>query len=427
MTKRPITFPKTSDGVWTNGETGVIVRLELDGSGYRPMRPTQRGSWIGISVAVRTLAEAKHKAARYIDGSFRHTIGEAYTEALAEHIDRAEAQAAAAGLPTWRADDARRQMTYASAAGAEYWYRATLADIAVMGEAVARSAAETDAALIDEAHDKAPAEEHTRAELRASSDYYSREAAPLCLRADGRHVAHMRAADAECRDDQDEYVAQVIAGSGERVEIGADGCGCLVTAEITANGADVEGTERVDHRDNCWNRFSEGDVIVHKDPMVDTRHWRIDSIRRSTGLPSEMSVGLSLHPQTTVGETRTSMYLSTIVEYYRVVAPPLPPAPADVNDDTAWAAYCAALPTPTTDEAAAVLAEYGDPYADEMAMCRDGFRENVRMLWGMRERGTLNPTSYKTLRGNMAIYRMCMDTYRGLARSWAMRTLAADA
>lgn len=41
---------------------------------------------------------------------------------------------------------------------------------------------------------------------------------------------------------------------GERVELGADGCGCPVTGEIRANGSDIEGTERVEHRSGCWAR-----------------------------------------------------------------------------------------------------------------------------------------------------------------------------
>lgn len=41
--------------------------------------------------------------------------------------------------------------------------------------------------------------------------------------------------------------------ASERVELGADGCGCPITEEITANGASVEDTERTEHRAGCWN------------------------------------------------------------------------------------------------------------------------------------------------------------------------------
>ena len=48
----------------------------------------------------------------------------------------------------------------------------------------------------------------------------------------------------------DDLVATV---NTERVEVGADGCGCPITEEIRANGSSVEGTERVEHRARCWN------------------------------------------------------------------------------------------------------------------------------------------------------------------------------
>lgn len=38
-----------------------------------------------------------------------------------------------------------------------------------------------------------------------------------------------------------------------REAVGADGCGCPITVELTANGSDVDGTERVEHRAGCWN------------------------------------------------------------------------------------------------------------------------------------------------------------------------------
>lgn len=39
----------------------------------------------------------------------------------------------------------------------------------------------------------------------------------------------------------------------ERIEIGADGCGCPLTAVVRANGGEIEGTERTEHRAGCWN------------------------------------------------------------------------------------------------------------------------------------------------------------------------------
>jgi hypothetical protein len=46
----------------------------------------------------------------------------------------------------------------------------------------------------------------------------------------------------------------------ERVEIGVAGCFCPVTEEQTANGSSVAGTERTEHRPNCWNAPVQGVV-----------------------------------------------------------------------------------------------------------------------------------------------------------------------
>jgi hypothetical protein len=54
--------------------------------------------------------------------------------------------------------------------------------------------------------------------------------------------------------------AEALAMNTERVEVGADGCGCPVTGEITASGADVEGTDRTEHRAGCWNAPASTDV-----------------------------------------------------------------------------------------------------------------------------------------------------------------------
>jgi hypothetical protein len=54
--------------------------------------------------------------------------------------------------------------------------------------------------------------------------------------------------------------AEALAMNVERVEVGADGCGCPITGEITASGADVEGTDRTEHRPGCWNTPATADV-----------------------------------------------------------------------------------------------------------------------------------------------------------------------
>jgi hypothetical protein len=102
MSKRPITFPKTSDGVWTNAETGVRIvrRHPVAGGGYRPERPADvtRG-YIGIAVAQRTLDNARALARRYVRDAARYEIAKAYVEARREQ-DHAEALRIDRGYPS---------------------------------------------------------------------------------------------------------------------------------------------------------------------------------------------------------------------------------------------------------------------------------------------------------------------------------------
>ena len=55
----------------------------------------------------------------------------------------------------------------------------------------------------------------------------------------------------------------------ERVEVGADGCGCPITGEMIAVDGelrgDVEGTERVEHRPGCWAAAAANAPLVHYD------------------------------------------------------------------------------------------------------------------------------------------------------------------
>jgi hypothetical protein len=65
--------------------------------------------------------------------------------------------------------------------------------------------------------------------------------------------------------------AEALAMNPERVEVGADGCGCPVTGEITASGADVEGTDRTEHRLGCWNTPAAADEAACE-PMPAPRY-----------------------------------------------------------------------------------------------------------------------------------------------------------
>jgi len=63
-----------------------------------------------------------------------------------------------------------------------------------------------------------------------------------------------------CREfvGRDEHSGQLADGlTTERVEVGADGCGCPVTCDVTVVDGllhtDIPGTDRTEHRDGCWN------------------------------------------------------------------------------------------------------------------------------------------------------------------------------
>jgi hypothetical protein len=166
VSNRPITFSKLGTlGEWVNHETGVVIQKQTDGS-YRPFRPADvTTGYIGISRAKRTLAEAKHEAAQYIDGSIRHWMGVAYAEAVAEHVARAADAAEAAGAPTWRAAAARRMIGYAIE-GHVGWLASAINEVRRLEEWTAEYARMAHEQAIDGDHAEAPAYESRLAVIR---------------------------------------------------------------------------------------------------------------------------------------------------------------------------------------------------------------------------------------------------------------------
>jgi hypothetical protein len=49
----------------------------------------------------------------------------------------------------------------------------------------------------------------------------------------------------------DDAIRETRERAGQRSEVGAAGCGCPITTVLRANGSDVDGTERVEHRAGC--------------------------------------------------------------------------------------------------------------------------------------------------------------------------------
>lgn len=99
MTDRPITFPRTAPGVWTNRETGVriikVVRgkgwyTPSTGVGYWPMTVNRHGGSVPITDRpCVTLTAARIVAADCVTHVVRAAIANAYAEAAEENIDRA--------------------------------------------------------------------------------------------------------------------------------------------------------------------------------------------------------------------------------------------------------------------------------------------------------------------------------------------------
>jgi hypothetical protein len=103
----------------------------------------------------------------------------------------------------------------------------------------------------------------------------------------------------------------------------------------------------------------------------------------------------------------------------------LPEVPADLDDDAAWAVYCAAMPDPTDQQIADVLAEYGDPYAAPRADAVDGFKNVARTLWRLRAdigRSNLHEDIERNLRASMRTFRGVIEVYDQLTESWALAT-----
>lgn len=98
--------------------------------------------------------------------------------------------------------------------------------------------------------------------------------------------------------------------------------------------------------------------------------------------------------------------------------------PADLDDDEAWAAYCAALPEPTDQQIADVLAEYGDPYAAARADAVEGFKRAARLYWQMRRThaAKLDSEIRANLRQQMRTFRGLVEVFDQLTESWRVST-----
>lgn len=108
--------------------------------------------------------------------------------------------------------------------------------------------------------------------------------------------------------------------------------------------------------------------------------------------------------------------------------PGLPPVPDDVDDDEAWAAYCAAVPEPTEAEHQATARDFG-PYAVERAAAVQAFRECARDYWTIRrgERTKLHEAGLRSLRLSMNTIAGAVRVYDQLTESWRVGEQADSA
>jgi hypothetical protein len=394
---KSITFPQTSPGQWTNAETGVqiVKRHVTTGGGYKV-----RGVYGSPIGNYPTRAAALTVAKGYVEDVVRPMVEAAHDEAMAE--DRAR---------TAVANGTARKV----------------------GEVTVKVAG------VDRGR--------------------------VCLRVDGLHVGHMKAVTAECRDEQvdvisDEAEGTCTATSGwtlphpyeynpaevKQAIAGNDGydeyerCGAAPNDPVHAGSrptlVDAEGGQWTQLYGSVYapnNGGSPMDVerirdmfgpITPKHPAGTPEYdayraelqvelgkfargeapyvFDFKTTDRGPGDP-EATAQLAVYAACTVGSGKTML------------------APADLNDDTAWQEYIAALPVPSTDEYTAVLAEFGDPYGDRVAECREAFRTAARTIWHGRARGTLTDESYRRNRQAMRVARECIGVYRGLTQAWARR------
>lgn len=405
---RAITFPKTSEGVWTNRETGV--KIERYGNGYRAFRPALGVSTgtIGICREVPTLAQARDAALIYAHDVARPAISEAYVEAVAEHVERAVRAAEAVGAPTWRGTSARRMVGYAKT-GAPGWLTSVINDVRRLEESTANhrsSSPEDDAARADQlyawgiAHscmlyDDAITADHTDA-LAMDRGYPSGQSR------NWREQVYRRAVEMDAAAPHMGHAADALIDEAHAEALTEDlrRLGAQIVADVLADGRPLD--ERLQAKRDAA-RLIAATRAPRDEPCV-----------------SNVTGNHEYEPQGSRRNDAGTCGLPFDHVWHQGSAG-LPEVPADVNDDGAWAAYCAALPQPTDQEIADVLDEYGDPYAAPRAEAVRGYKNVARVLWRMRAdvgRGNLSAEIERQMRSAMRTFVGVIEVYDDLTEAW---------
>jgi hypothetical protein len=405
MTNRPITFPKTG-GTWTNRETGVFIAIyHRDGvRRYEVRMPSNNVvGWQHYAYAT-TLVNARSLGQSAVQSVMRPRIAQDHGDALIEDEARRRtvkpADTYADYLARWKADRAtsdEARAIVASIPDAVKVAHPAVAAKCTAAEKLAKTPAEA-LALAREAKELADEGAARKAWPQ-----------PLCFRVDGIHVAHMVADGPECREISDEpepAADDPIRGIRRQFcRTGLHTCTPAVTLAFEQDGL----TRRLH-----WCADHAADADQYRNAAVEFKPAADDPIHNACGEAGPKGQVCALP----AGHDESHESATVVTPATR----PQPSAPADLNDDEAWQQYVAALPQPTTDDYAAVITEFGNPYAEQIKHCQMLFRAAAYSLWGYRRAGLLTDDLERTYRLRMRTARECIGMYRHMARAWARRT-----
>jgi hypothetical protein len=474
------TFIRIAAGHYRNVGTGVeIIRFSADEIGQRGWHVTVPAvSGFEVVAVGATMREVKDAYVLAVRAMYA-VIGEAYGEAVTEHIDRATTRAEAAGVSTWRAEAARRMATYDHPS----WAKSVLAEVRRLDEWIAYEA--TVERKIDE--DEAWAASDTT--WRQTTEQAHAEA----LAIDAERTSFL-AGQGDTEDDGlihfwvgdrtpsacgvDIFTTPYTYGSPVLAEVTCEACKDRYStrwAELTAElGKFVRGEEPYAYPStepepctcddpaqrmypHAAHREALGGFRENGEPVwFEGRTWTVEHV--VTGEAGRTCLTLDVDDAAGPYEVRCVYADDVVADNHaealheqakrdaaqiiagarvlqdercgchapaRLVASHgIPAVPADLDDDAAWAAYCTALPPATDRQIADVLAEYGDPYAALRAEAVEAFKLAARSIWKIRAHAShdqlteLHAGLIVNMRSQMRTLRGVIEMYDMLTESW---------
>lgn len=460
-------------GRYINDETGVeIVKVparRLGRNGHRVAGWIVTAPTLGVPDEIafgRTKSSVLADAEERVE-MVRPAIAKAYVEAVAEHVERAAQAAEAVGAPTWRADSARRMVDYAKT-GTPGWLTSVIADVRRMEESAANHRASS---LANDAAYRQNAEQATRDILPIATGQ-PEQVRTWCA---NHGIDPQNLADDDILRAREADHAEALAMNADRVasylavEIAASEPGRL-TEWMTRHGLTVGGPRRgtyalgadfltavdADHAEalaeNAERRIA-ATIDAHESADMQDAARTIESVR----IEDRAAAGAVRHPEGTPEyETYRAELTTELGKFARgeepypyvkadaartiaatrapegercgchtparlVTSHGLPKVPDSLTDDAGWDAYRAALPAPTAQESADVLAEFGDPYAAMRADAVQSYKNIARTLWRLRAdvgRSNLHKDVGLSMRSAMRTLRGVIGTYDKLTAAW---------